>query len=108
MELKVSDNEECFVQCKKYNTPLPKERHHNRHQNWNLGTALFACHTFVSRHYSSITKDDITSKSFAQELVRYMHEKGPSDEAIRNPINTVENLMKWAKQLDINLKVQVQ
>ena len=108
IELKVPDSEKCFVQCKKYNsleTPLPRERHKNSHQSWNLGTALYACHTFAYRNYSSITKKDITSRSFAKELVRYMVEKGPSNEAIKNPINTVENLMKWSKQLDINMNV---
>ena len=108
IELKVPESNKCFVQCKMYNslrTPLPEERQKNRHPNWNLGTALYACHTFVSRHYSSITKNEITSRSFAQDLVRYMVEKGPSDKAIKNPINTVENLMKWSKQLDINMSI---
>ena len=107
IELKVCGCNECFVQCKKYNrqrTPLP-ERQQNTHENWNLGTALYACHTFASRHYSSIPKNEITTKSFAQELVRYMVGKGPGDQAIQNPIGEVKDLMKWSTQLDIKMNI---
>ena len=102
IELKESGRKEVFVQCKKYNseeTPLPEVRRRNQHRNWNLGTALYACHTFLFK------RDDIDPRSFAKDLVRYMVGKGPSDEAIKNSIDTVPNLMKWSKQLDINMKV---
>ena len=107
IELKVSADNKCFVQCKKYNiqrTELPRERQQSTHPNWNLATALFACHTFATREYSSTTKDDINSKSFAQELVRYMVQAKPSEDAIK-PIHDISNLMKWSNQLGITMIV---
>ena len=108
IELKVSADDKCFVQCKKYNiqrTQLPRERQQSTHPNWNLGTALYACHTFATREYSSINRADITSKKFARELVGYMVNAKPSDDAIKNPIDDVRNLMKWSNQLGITMNV---
>ena len=100
IELNVSDKNNAFVQCKKYNSQaLPEQRYPNRHQNWNLGTALYACHAFLFQ------RNDSGSRTFARDLVRYMVDRGPSDEAIRNPINTVKNLMRWSRQLDIIMHV---
>lgn len=84
---------------------LPETRLQNRHESWNLGTALYACHTFASREYSTIRESEITSRNFAQDLVRYMAQQAPSDQAIRNPMDTVAALMTWSNQLGITMYI---
>ena len=105
IELKIPADKICFVQCKRYHKSLPQTRIPNRHENWNLGTALYACHTFASREYSTIKENAITSRNFARDLVRYMAQQAPSDQAIRNPMDTVAALMKWSNQLGITMYI---
>ena len=104
IELKVQD-QTCFVQCMESNWEPPNGGPHTSSRDWTLGTALYACHTYATKNYSSVTRDDINRNAFAKGLVGYMISRGPSDDAIKNHVHDVENLMKWASQLDINIEV---
>ena len=98
------DNRRCFVQCRRDRWEPPNGRYATTDYNWRLGTALYVCHTYATNNYTAAANSDVP---FAEGLVGYMKSRGPSADAIRNPITDVPNLVNWARQLDINMAISV-
>ena len=98
-------NSKCFVQCRRCRWEPLNGQYLTTEHNWSLGTALYACHIYAINNYNPASSSYINGNPFARGLVHSMKDRGASSDAIMNPFTDVPSLMKWAKQLDINVHV---
>ena len=74
--------------------------------NWNIGLALYACHTFAISFFNERPgAGRINCNNFASGLVNCMVRRGPGVDAIQIPGNSIEALVTWGKQLPVNIQV---
>ena len=83
-----------------------KGNYRTSQNDWNIGTALYACHTFAIVFFNERPGAGRTNcDNFASDLVQCMVRSGPSVNAIQTPNNSIEDLLSWGKQLGMNIQV---
>ena len=85
----------------------PVDGNYQTSQNdWDIGAALYACHTFANKFFNERPGAGRTNcNNFASDLIQCMVRSGPSVGAIQIPDKSVGRLLPWGSQLGMNIQV---